>query len=64
MVDVKDQQLSRQKVSLMNMKDDKSQISFYTGFQSYKALEAFYNFLGPATESLCYSNVVVSTKKK
>ena len=67
MVDVKDQQLSRQKFRLMNMKDDNyvnSQISFYTGFQSYKALEAFYNFLGPATESLCYSNVVVSTKKK
>ena len=64
MVDLKDQQLSRQKFRLMNMKDDNSQISFYTGFESYKALEAFYNFLGSATESLCYSNVVVSTMKK
>ena len=39
-------------------------MSFYTGFQSYKALEAFYTFLGPAAECLCYSNVVVSSKKK
>ena len=61
---LKEQQLSQQKFQLANIKDDDCQVSFYTGFQSYKALEAFYTFLGPATECLCYSNVVVSSKKK
>ena len=39
-------------------------MSFYTSFQSYKALEAFYTILGPAAECLYYLNVVVSSKKK
>ena len=64
LINLKEQQLSQQKFRLANIKDDDCQVSFYTGFQSYKALEAFYTFLGPAAECLCYSNVVVSSKKK
>jgi hypothetical protein len=38
-----------------NVKGDDTQISFFTGFQSFRALKAFYDFLGPAAESLNYS---------
>ena len=54
LINLKEQQLSQQKFRLTNIKDDDC--------QSYKALEAFYTFLGPAAECLCY--VVLSSKKK
>ena len=61
----KDQQLTKLKFRLMNIRDDGTQIMFYTGFQSYQAIEAFYHFLGPAAECLCYSSdKTVSSKKK
>ena len=61
----KDQQLTKQKFRLMSIKDDATQIMFYTGFRSYQAFEAFYRFLGPAADCLCYSSdKTVSSKKK
>ena len=58
----KDQQPLQQKFQLMNIKDDDNQVLFYTGFQSYGALEAFYDFLGPAAETLCYKRSIWSSK--
>ena len=52
------QKLLLQKFCLLNIKDDPDQVSFYTGFQSYEVFEAFFNYLGPAAESLCYSGNV------
>ena len=50
----------------MNIKDDGTQIMFYTDFQSYQAFKAFYSFLRPAADCLCYSSdkTVLSKKKK
>ena len=60
----KERMIAEQKFRLERIKNDDSQVSFYTRFQSYKALLAFFTFLGPAAECLCYSNVTVETKKK
>ena len=60
----REQMIAEQKFRLESIKNDDSQVSFYTGFQSYKALLAFFTFLGPAAECLCYSNVTVETKEK
>ena len=49
----KDNQLSKQKFRLMNIKDDDAQVLYYTGFLPF---EAFFNFLGPAVNSLNYSS--------
>ena len=40
---------------LANIAGDDSKIAFHTGFPSYDSLKAFYNFLGPAVNNLCYS---------
>ena len=34
-----------------------TKVSFYTSFQSYEALKAFYAYLGPSVDSLTYSKV-------
>ena len=58
--------LLKQKFRLSNMKEDNSQIMYYTGFHTYQAFEALYSFLGPAAEHLCYysSDKIVSRKVK
>ena len=60
----KDKLLSKQKFRLMNMKDNDAQVLFYTGFNSYHAFEVFFNYLGPAVNSLCYSSSNVTSTKK
>ena len=49
-------QLFREQFRLSNMKEDDSKIAFHTGFPSYGALKAFYDFLGPGVDNLCYSS--------
>lgn len=44
------------KFTLSNIADNDKKVSFYTGFPSYKALMAFYKFLGPAVYNLTYWN--------
>jgi hypothetical protein len=39
---------------LSNIKENDEKIRFYTGFSNYFTLEVFYNFLGPAVNSLNY----------
>ena len=39
---------------LEHIADDDSLIHFYTGFQSYELLLAFFEFLGPAVDNLTY----------
>ena len=39
---------------LENIAHDNSLVHFYTGFQSYEVLLAFYDFLGPAVDDLIY----------
>ena len=52
----KDNQLSKQK---LNIKD----VLYYTGFRSFLAFEAFFNFLGPAVNSLNYSSEKETSSK-
>ena len=47
--------LEEAKFTLSNIKDDDSKVAFYTGFPSFSTLKAFFNFLGPAVDSLKYS---------
>ncbi len=44
------------KFSLSSVSSTPSQLSFYTGFSSYEALKACYNFLGPAVNHLIYDS--------
>jgi len=37
---------------LENIKHDDKLVHFYTGFQSYETLLAFYEFLGPSVDNL------------
>ena len=39
-----------------NVKGDDAQIQFCTSFPSYAAMEAFYNYLGPAVDNIIYSS--------
>ena len=41
--------------TLSDIKGDDSEVAFYTGFPSFSTLKAFFNFLGPAVDSLKYS---------
>ena len=38
------------------MVEDDGKLAFYTGFQTFGALEAFYKYLGPAVNDLFYSS--------
>ena len=51
-----EKQLITERFRLANMKGDDSKIAFHTGFPSYGALKAFYDFLGPAVDQLNYSS--------
>ena len=44
--------LSLSKFSLERFSSNDDDIFFYTGFQSYEALMAFWNFVKPSAESL------------
>lgn len=48
--------LVKERFRLDNFKGDNAKIAFHTGFPSYGAFSAFYNFLGPAVNELCYSS--------
>ena len=37
-----DKQRCKQRFSIMNMKDDNSQVLYYTGFKSYDVFKAFF----------------------
>ena len=52
----KDDQITKQRFRLANIKDDDSKVLFYTGFDSYQSLQIFYEFLGPSVHELCYSS--------
>ena len=41
---------------LENIKNNDSQVCYYTGFSSFFALKSFYDYLGPATDHLSYSH--------
>lgn len=60
----KDGQLEKQTFRLMNIKDDDAKVLFYTRFNSYRTFGAFFCFLGPAVNSLCYSSKNVTMVKK
>ena len=47
-------ELSKQKFSLENIKDNNKLVVFYTGFPSYSALNTCFTFLGPAVNFLQY----------
>ena len=51
-----EQELAEQKFRLFNIVDNNSKVTFYTGFPSYGALQAFYKYLGPAVDNLRYSS--------
>ena len=51
-----EQQLGELKFRLSNIGTDDTKVAFYTGFPSHNALKAFYNYLGPAVDNLCYSS--------
>ena len=48
--------LVKERFRLANFKGDDGKITFHTGFPSYDSLSAFYDFLGPAVNELCYSS--------
>ena len=48
--------VENQRFCLSNVSKDESKLCFYTGFTSFTALMACYNFLGPAVNSLLYSH--------
>ena len=50
-----EQQVSQQKFSLHNIQGDDTEVSFYTSFPSYGALQAFCSFLGSSVDDLSYS---------
>ena len=50
-----EKKLQESKFSLNNIKNNDTQVTFFTGFPSFLTLEAFYNFLGPAVDNLKYS---------
>ena len=50
------EELNNQSFQLENVKDDDSKMLFYTGFQSYRAFESFFHFVGPAVNMLRYSD--------
>ena len=56
-IDLLQQQVNEQKFRLCNIQGDDTKVSFYTSFQSYEALKAFYAYLGPSVDSLTYSKV-------
>ena len=56
-IDLLQQQVNEQKFRLCNIQGDDTKVSFYTSFQSYEALKAFYAYLGPFVDSLTYSKV-------
>ena len=41
---------------LENIKNNDSQVCYYTGFSSFFALKSFYDYLGPAVDHLSYSH--------
>ena len=43
---VNDEQIMKQKFRLANIKDDDSQVCFYTEFESCTPLQAFWGFFG------------------
>ena len=43
-----EQKLEEQKFRISNMVEDNGKVAFYTGFQCFGALQAFYRYLGPA----------------
>ena len=53
---MKDKHILELQFRVANVKDDDAQIQFYTGFPSYAAMKAFYNYLGPAVDNLIYSS--------
>ena len=55
-VDKMEQQLVELKFRLSNIGNDDAKVAFYTGFPSHNALKAFYNYLRPAVDYLCYSS--------
>ena len=59
-----DRQRSKQKFRIMNIKDDDSQVLYYTGFKSYDVFKAFFDYLGPAVNYLCYSSDKITSRKK
>ena len=48
--------VENQRFCLSNVSKDESILRFCTGFTSFIALMACYNFLGPAVNSLLYSH--------
>lgn len=44
----------KRRFCLFNIRNDDSRICFYTGFPTYAALKACFEFLGPAVNSLTY----------
>ena len=53
----KEQQLKSQTLRLSHIMENDSKVGFYTGFPSYKVLDACYDFLGPACCLLPCSHV-------
>ena len=51
----KKEQLRSQALRLSHIMDNDSKVAFYTGFPSYKVLDACYTFLVPSVDELCYS---------
>ena len=47
-----------------NFSKDDSSVKFYTGFISYEVLFAFFQFLGPAVNSLKYWGTKIKTKRR
>ena len=47
-----------------NISKDDSSVKFYTGFISYEVLFAFFQFLGPAVNSLRYWGTKIKTKRR
>ena len=48
------QKLEGLKFIISDMVEHDEKVAFYTGFQSFGALEAFYKYLGPAVDHLFY----------
>ena len=56
--------LLKQQFRLSNIADNDKKVSFYTGFPSYSALKACFEFLGPSVHQLSYNSKSDSSSGK